>query len=276
MIINENTKIIGRFHTKASGRGLNIYNPFFEEVGLNALYVLFYDQVPKNLVDGFRLLKLDGAITAGFESDEKLPTLLDEIDEISKYVGKIGYLTRDASRVVGHYQNGLGMLNTIKSLNDLNGLRICIIGAGVVTRGLLAEIEKEGLKPEITIYNRNIEKAKLLMDKFSFVKNVYSFEEIDSAEGDAFINLSDIGGSVLNYRFNIDTIKKFKSVVDVTFETENTELIKTAKELNIRYATGWDMFANQGLVILEDIFKQKFDFKTFKKYVDKGLSEIVN
>lgn len=275
MIINENTKIIGRFHKIQSPRGLNIYNPFFEEVGLNALYILFYDQDPKVLINGFKSFKLDGAITAGFESDEKLPKLLDGVDEISKYVGKVGYLTRDDSKVIGHYQCGLGMLNTIKKLDEPNGIQIHIIGAGVVARGLLVEIEKEGLKPEIIVYNRDLDKAKQLKDRFDFVKKVNSFEEINSAEGDMFVNLTDIGGSVVDYGFDKNVIKRFKSVVDVTFERENTELIKTAKELNIKHATGWDMFTNQGLVILEGIFKQKFDFETFKKHVVNGLSETV-
>ena len=52
MKIDENTKIIGRFHTKPSPRGLNIYNPFFEEAGINAVYLLFYNPDPKILVEG--------------------------------------------------------------------------------------------------------------------------------------------------------------------------------------------------------------------------------
>lgn len=275
MKIDENTKVIGRFHTKASPRGLNIYNPYFEETGTNAVYLLFYNEDPKMLVDGMRKLRLAGAITAGFESDTVLPTLLDELDENSKYIGRLGYLTYDNDKVVGHTQGGQGMFKTIKSISPITNQKLVIVGAGNICKGLLFEIRKAGLDCEVQIYNRDLSKAKALQNDYSFVKSVFELSQLNQASGDVLVNLTDIGGSEVDTVFTEEIIKNFKAIVDVTFETENTNLVTLAKKIGLPVATGWDMFTNQGQVCLEGILKEKVDFNILKKHVVAGLPEVV-
>lgn len=275
MKIDENTKVIGRFHTKASPRGLNIYNPYFEETGTNAVYLLFYNEDPKVLVDGMRKLKLAGAITAGFESDSVLPTLLDELDENSKYIGRLGYLTCENDKVVGHTQGGQGMFKTIKSVSPIANQKIVIVGAGNICKGLLFEIKKAGLDCEVQIFNRDISKAKDLQNDYPFVKSVFELSQLNQASGDVLVNLTDIGGSESDTIFTEEIINNFKAIVDVTFETENTNLVTLSKKLGLLIATGWDMFTYQGQVCLEGILKEKVDFNILKKHVVAGLSEIV-
>ncbi len=275
MKIDANTKLIGRFHRESSPRGLNIYNPFFQENDVNALYVLFHNEDPKVLIDGLRSLNLTGAITAGFESDAVLPTLLDEVDETAKFVGKIGYITNDNGKIVGHTQGGRGMLHTVQSIVDLNGRNITIVGAGNIAKGLLFEIEKEQIKCDITIYNRTLAGATKLKERFPFISQIYSFDELSRASGDIFVNLTDIGGSVKEYSFPEELVDKFTYVVDVTFETEMTPLVSTARRLNKKVATGWDMFTYQGLVCLEGLLGVKVDPVVFKKYVSAGLSQVI-
>lgn len=275
MVIDENTKLVGRFHPKVSPRSLNIYNPFFQEVGLNAVYLLFTNDDPKVLVDSMRSLNMVGAVNAGFESKEGLLNLFDSLDETSEFLGKVGYISNEDGKIVGHAQGGLGMLKTIKLTGDFEGKKIIIAGAGGVAKGLLFEIEKSGIKCDVVISNRNVEKANDLKNRFSFVSQVLGFDDINSVSGDVFVNLTHIGGRVTDFSYPEIFLQKFEAIVDVTFEIEETELIKSAKKLNKKYATGWDMFTNQGLVVMEGIFKQDFDFDILKKHVVAGLSQVV-
>lgn len=272
MHIDENTKVIGRFHTQPSPRGLNIYNPLFEELGLNAIYLLFHNPDPRVLMEGFRNFNLTGAITAGFESDKILPTLLDDLDEASQFVGKVGFITRDGNKVVGHSQGGLGMLRTIKQVMDLHGKTLTIVGAGNIAKGLLFEINKEKIDCEIELFNRTLENATNLKDKFTFVKNVQNLDMLKDAKSDLFVNLTDIGGEVTDSFFPEEMVDRFTGVVDVTFQIEKTGLIRKALKLNKIVATGWDMFTYQGQVILEKMLGQEVDFNLFKKHVALGLS----
>lgn len=275
MEINANTKIIGRFHKEASSRGLNIYNPYFQENDINAVYLLFHNKDPKVLINGFRSLNLTGAITAGFESDTVLPTLLDEVDEAAKFIGKIGYITNDNGKLIGHAQGGAGMFRTITSIIDLNGKNMTIVGAGNIAKGLLFEMEKEQISCNVTIYNKTISKAEELKKRFSCVQQVYDLAKLNQASGDVFVNLTDIGGSIKDYNFPEDVIEKFTHVVDVTFETEITPLVSTAKKLSKTVATGWDMFAYQGQVCIEGLLGIKVDSVILRKYVVAGLSAVV-
>lgn len=275
MQINESTKIFGRFHKAASARGLNIYNPFFEEQNLNSLYVLFQNENPLALVEGMRNLNLAGAITAGFESDKVLPTLLDDLDDISRFVNRVGFITNENGTLVGRSQGGKGMLRNVLHTTDLAGKKMTLVGAGTIAKGMLFMIEKENINTEIVIYNRTLENAQLLKDRFAFVREVKPLSELSDAVGDVLVNVSDIGGSVTDVQFPESTILNHTSVVDITFEVENTPLVETARRLGKNVGTGWDMFAFQMQVIVEEFFKQKFDFESIKKHVNAGLSSIV-
>lgn len=272
MTIDEKTKLIGRFHKQASPRGLNIYNPFFQEERINAIYFLFYNPNPKILIDGFRSLNLTGAITAGFESDSVLPKLLDGVDDTAKFVGRIGYITNENGSIIGHMQGGQGMLRTIKYIVDPSNKKIVIAGAGNVARGLLFEMEKEKIRCSVDIYNRTTDKAKKLKERFSFIKGVRPFRQIDKAKGDIFVNLTQIGGKVRDITYPKFLINKFSNIVDVTFETEETDLIKTARKLSKKVATGWDMFTFQAQVCIEGILGVKADYRKLKKHVVAGLT----
>lgn len=275
MIIDENTKVIARFHTKPSARGLNIYNPFFEEVGINAIYVLFYNEDPKKLVDGFKNLNLFSAITAGFESNEELPKLLDGMGDEAKYVGKIGFIKNENGKLIGHSQGGEGMYKTLLQVSNIDNSSIAIVGAGNIAKGLMYYIGKNNHNCKVDLYNRNIQNAKLIKDNFKIVEQVYDLKEFGNKKYDVLLNLTDIGGSEDDTLFNKQNVSMFNAIVDVTFERENTNLITIAKKLNKKYATGWDMFTNQGLVILKSLFDKDFDFEVFRKHVVFGLSSIV-
>lgn len=167
------------------------------------------------------------------------------------------------------------MLRTIKSIVDLAGKKIVVIGAGNIAKGLLFEIEKEGITCSVSIFNRTLSHAESLKQRFPLVTDVNSLEKISEASGDVFVNLTDIGGKVKDYSFPEDLINKFLYVIDVTFETEQTPLIATAKKLNKKFATGWDMFTYQGQVCLDGLLGTTIDPVKFKKHVAAGLSQVV-
>jgi shikimate dehydrogenase len=276
MQIDENTRYIARLHTKASPRGLNIYNPFLEEAGLNTLYVLHYNDDPKPLIRGLRDFNFLGGITAGFESNTELPTLLDELDPVSKFVQRVGYIKNVNGKLTGYSQGGEGLLRAIQEKCDINNKGVVIVGAGTVAKGLLFNIQEKGLKPtKITLLNRTVEKAEELAKSLNLDIEVKPLRELANTKGDILVNITDIGGSEEDTLYTEDVIKNFSCVSDVTFEKEDTNLLNIAKQLNKVTASGWDMFTHQGLVILENLFEQKMDVDMFRKYVRNGLSSVV-
>ncbi len=276
MRIDENTKIIGRFHSIVSPRGLNIYNPLFEELGVNALYVLFYDPDPKKLFAGLRNLKLAGAVTVGFETDPRLADLVDEFDEMSKFMKRVGFVTNVNGVVKGYIQSGEAMYRTISSVSEIANKKLVIVGAGNVAKSMLFYISKQKELPsEVEIYNRTLEHAEELKSLFGFVKKIGNLEDLSDAKGDILVNLTDLGGREADSFFNETHVGNFEVVADVTFETEGTNLISLAKSLNKKYATGWDMFTYQGQIVLETILSQPIPADVLKRHVINGLGQVV-
>lgn len=276
MKINENTKVIARLHTKASPRGLNIYNPFFEEAGINALYVLFYDEDPAKLISGLRNLNLAGAITAGFESSSNLPGLLDDLSDVSQFLGRIGFIKNNNGRLLGDNQGGEGLLRSIQNTADVASKKIVLVGGGNIAKSLLFNLNKLTRKPaQVVVFNRDVAKIEDLKDKFSFISATKSLSELINESGDILVNATDLGGSETDNLYTETIVNNFSQIADVTFEKEDTNLVNLAKSQNKKVSTGWDMFTFQGQVILESILEMKIDPVMLKKHVVAGLSEVV-
>lgn len=276
MIINTDTKVIGRFHTQKSGRGLNIYNPFFEEARINALFILFQNPTPKPLVDGLRSLNLAGAVTVGFELDPEFPKLLDELDPVSQYVKRVGFIKNQNGKVTGFYQGGKGILRAIQRSTEVADKNIVIVGSGNVAKGLLLALNELPDKPKsVVLLNRTLEKIEKLNSNFSFIGELGSLDKLPETNGDVLVNATDIGGKVEDTFYTESVVKNFETVVDATFEKEDTNLITLGKKLGKKYSTGWDMFTGQGQVVLETILDQEIPWDILRKHVVVGLSQVV-
>ncbi len=277
MNITADTKVIARLHTKPSPRGLNIYNPFFQESNLNAVYLLFFNPDPAPLISAMRGFNIAGAITAGFESDDRLPSLLDEVDDVSAYTGRVGFITNNGGKLIGSSQGGQGLLRSILKHGHIENKKLVIVGSGNIAKGLLFNIKKQFPDPpEVVLVNRTIEKALSIQRDFSFVTSTKSVTDLSTETGDILVNATDIGGSQADDVYTESIVGNFQTIADVTFETENTNLVNLAKKLNKQFSTGWDMFAYQGQVILESIFHTGIDIGSLRKHVVSGLSEVVS
>lgn len=276
MIPNENTKLIARIHSKPNARGLNIYNPFFESEGINAQYLLFYNNTPEKLLKGLLDLGFVGANTAGFENDPEFKKLISNFDESSSFIGHVGYIKNEDGAWKAYYSGGEGLLAAIFNRTGLEGKDIVIVGAGNVSRSLILSITKRGIKPKsITILNRTIEKAKEVALKFNIKIDVKPLEELSKCKGDILINATPLGYKEEDNIYTDDIVKNFNLIVDVTFEIEDTNLIKLARKLKKDHITGLDFFTFQGKVFLEDVLEIEVDPVKLRGHVKRGLSEVI-
>lgn len=276
MEINGSTKIIGRLHTKNSERGLNIYNPYFQNNSFNYIYTLFTNNSIDKLISGVRNLNLAGAITVGFELDPKLPTLLDELSPVSKVINRVGYIVNRDGKLYGSYQGGEALVSAILDKYSLERKEITIVGAGILAKAFLFTLKESGLlSSKVNIVNRSVDNAKEMIKLLDVEADVYGLHELSKVSSDIIINITDIGGSVDDTVYTEDVVNKFECIVDVTFEKENTNLVELGKKSGKVVVTGWDMFTHQGVVALQDITGKDIDPSELKEYVVRGLSTVV-
>jgi shikimate 5-dehydrogenase len=274
MEINTQTKLIARLHTDENGTGLDIYNPYFQDVGLNVVYMLFRDNSPQPLIEGMRKLNISGAITAGFEHDSSLPSLVDEVSEAVEVSGRIGIIANQNGKLLAHYQGGEGLLSAIQEKYDISGKRVVIVGAGTVARTLLLAIDRGEHKPsQVIVVNRSTDNARVLSERFACVDSAQSLDDLNHVDGDIFVNATRIGSSVEDIYFTGDIVNKYKAVADVTFGDPNTNLVSLADASNLIVINGWDMFTHQASVVLRVLLNHDADISILRNFVTKGLAK---
>lgn len=258
MKIDENTKVIARFHPKINNRGLNIYNPYFQAARVNAVYLLFHNENPKVLIDGLKKLNLAGAINAGFENDPRILNLVDELHPISNRIKGVGLIVNRDGKLFGMSQAALGLAESISRLTTYGNKKLVILGAGHVVKGLLIHMEMNKSEPkELEIYNRTLSKAQNLKSEFNFVHRIGGMTDlVNSASGDIFVNATGIGSPWNkgdDFIFPEELINRFKYIVDVTFVPLKSQLIRAAEKLGKNTSPGHRMFLYQGKICLEQI-----------------------
>lgn len=274
MIANATTKLIARIHKAPSARGLELYNKYFEEAGINAQYLLFYNNKPEKILNSLFELGFVGGNTAGYENDPEFKKYITSFDESSSIVGHVGYIKMENGQFKAYYAGGEGLFSAISDKTNLEGKNIVIVGAGNVSKSFIWFMLKKGVTPKsITVLNRTLEKAEDLAKIFDFKIQTGLLDEIKDVSGDILINATPIGSKVEDNIYNENIVRKFQTIVDVTFETENTNLINLGKKLNKLVVTGWDFFTFQGKSFLDNVLEIDVDAKTLKKFVVLELSK---
>lgn len=272
MIPDTDTKVIARLHPESNGRGLNVYNPYFERMKVNALYTLFQNSDPAPLLDGVRNLSLPGAVVAGtFETDQRLPDLLDEVRPISQKLGTVGVVKNDGGKLIGVYQGGYGLYDSMRStFGEVAGRKLVIVGAGNVARALLLVLEEmQDMPAEVVIYNRSPDRAERLASEFAFVKEVGSLPDFArSASGEILVNTSKLGSRSTKepaMEFTHAIVARFEDVADVAFLPLDTPLGQLSRDAGKRFAPGHLMFMLQAKYVLQFVLGHEMDQDVYQE-----------
>lgn len=275
-MIDGQTKVIARLHTDVNSRGLNIYNPYFVAKNINAVYLLFHDPDLNKLISGMRNLNLAGAITAGFESDPKLVTLMDELSPTAKRINRVTLVVNRSGKLIGHYNAGLGLANAIKTVSQIKGKDVVIMGAGNVVKGLLSHLEEVNEYPStVSVYNRTVANAKALVAEGFKVDKTGSLDDMIKSGGDIFIHATDIGAPWNKgggFNFTPEFLKRFKAIADTTFVPLEPPIIKLANKAKIPNSPGWKMFVYQGAKGMGDIIGEDIDIAKLSELSRKDFA----
>ena len=268
------TRILARLHPQPNGRGLNIYNPYFEETGANVCYALFHNPDARRLLEGIRALGMPGAVVAGsFETDPSIPPLLDELHPVSEQVGTVGMVAVRDGRLWGAYQGGFGLRDAIARVcPDYAQRSLVIVGAGTVVHALLAIFQADlQTFPDVRLYNRSTERAEKLASKYPAVARVLPLSELaDCDGGDILVNATSIGSpwnAGEDYYFQKSLLSRFGYVVDVTFVPLQTQLTSDAQRLGLRVSPGHQMFLHQAKFVLRETLQLTMVEPEFERHM---------
>lgn len=132
-------------------------------------------------------------ITAPFK--ERAFKLADEHSESCLLAEACNTLKRlEDGRLYADNTDGAGLASDLKRLNWLqSGQKTLILGAGGATKGVLLPLLKAGL--EITLYNRTLDKAVSLAERFAKYGKIQTacFKNLTEQKFDLIINATSLG-----------------------------------------------------------------------------------
>lgn len=268
--IDADTRVLARLHSQPNSRGLEIYNPYFEQAGINAIYVVFAGRALADLIAGIRDLGLAGAVVAGpFESDARVLELVDEVSPAAAKVNAVGYIANQDGHLVGDYQGGYALDRAIADLLPIAGRRVSIVGTGNVVKALLMEwATNESWPADLRLYARSPDLAAPIAEEYPRVTAIDSLDALGrSPGGDLLVNATPLGSpwnAGTEFRVPRDVIARFAAVADVTFVPLKSELIATGEQLGRLVSPGYKMFFHGAARVLFEVFGHRLEPSIFE------------
>ncbi|MYZ51325.1 shikimate dehydrogenase family protein [Malikia spinosa] len=257
-MINGNTEIIAHIgYPTYSFKSPMIYNPYFEQAGINAVVVPMGCQAPDYptfLRSVFQLTNIRGALIT---MPHKVTTvgLLDEVTATVKVAGACNAVKRtEDGRLIGDMFDGAGFVRGVQRKGlDLGGARVLVVGSGGVGSAIAASLAGAGIA-SITLFDVNQASAKALGQR---IQAHYPQIEVrtgsnDPADHDLVVNATPMGmkaGDPLPLDVNRLAPETF--VGEVVMASEVTAFLAAARERGCRTQVGSDMLFEQIPAYLE-------------------------
>ncbi|MEY4121637.1 MAG: hypothetical protein RLZZ457_475 [Pseudomonadota bacterium] len=257
-MITGNTEIIAHIgYPTHSFKSPMIYNPYFEQAGINAVVVPMGCQTPDYpafLKSVFTLTNIRGALIT---MPHKVVTvgLLDEVTATVKVAGACNAVKRtEDGRLVGDMFDGAGFVRGVQRKGlDLTGARVLVVGSGGVGCAIAASLAGAGIGA-ISLFDVNTASAEGLGQR---LKQNYPAIDVstgsnDPAGFDLVVNATPMGmneGDPLPVdvkRLSADTF-----VGEVVMKSEITAFLAAARAQGCRVQVGSDMLFEQIPAYLE-------------------------
>jgi shikimate dehydrogenase len=228
-----------------------IYNPYFEEAGINAVVVPMAckaENYPAFLKSVFRLENIRGALIT---MPHKVSTvgLLDEVTANVRVAGACNAVKRlPNGRLIGDMFDGIGFVRGVQRKGfDLKGRRALVVGTGGVGSAIAASLAAAGVAA-IGLYDVNAVSAEALARR---LKDNYPQIQVvtgsnDPAGHDVVVNASPLGMNETDLLpMDASRLSPDAFVGEVVMRAETTAFLAAAQARGCLTQAGIDMLYEQ-------------------------------
>ncbi len=257
MISGKTTLIAHIGYPTETFKAPQIYNPWFEKTGIDAVVVPMgvkaddYRQVLKAL---FRLTNIRGALIT---MPHKVTTveMLDEVSTTVKVAGSCNaILRRDDGTLLGDMFDGAGFTRGLKRKGfRIAGASSLVVGAGGVGSAIAASLAAEG-PASIALFDANAASAESLAGRLRlhYPQALVDVRSNDPAGYDLVVNATPLGMKASDpLPFDVSRLSPSTFVGEVVMKQEITPLLQAARERGCRFQVGTDMLFEQIPAYLE-------------------------
>jgi len=206
--------------------------------------------------------------------------MLDEVDDDVKAIGAANYVTIKEGRLVGHNNDGKGVVKAIEKVVPLRGQHVVMLGAGGAGRAMAVEIAWAGAA-KMTLVTRREEQGRevaTLVNKASGVPcdwQQWQPEVALPAGTTLLMNATHLGCApeLEPVPVRWDTVPKGCTAVDVITNPRLTPFLLTARDHGCRVVDGVEMLVQLAMQIFERWTGIAPDEKVFQRAVSEALGE---
>lgn len=206
---------------------------------------------------------------------------LDGIDEDVKIIGAANYVTFENGRMIGHNNDGKGVVKAIKKVASISGKQVVMLGAGGAGRAMAVEIARAGAAHLTVITRRKSQGVEVaeLVERATGVptKWILWSGEIKLPVGtQILLNATHLGALPEEELVPIDwdTLSAEATVVDVITNPRITHFLKRARQKGCSVVDGVEMLVQLAMQIFETWTGIIPDENVFQKSVEKALSSL--
>ncbi|MFO1193240.1 MAG: ThiF family adenylyltransferase [Rhodoferax sp.] len=257
-MINGSTEVIAHVgYPTHAFKAPMIYNPYFEQAGINAVVVpmgIRPEDYPVALRTLFRMSNIRGALVT---MPHKITTvsLMDEITPTARVAGACNAVRRDADgRLIGDMFDGAGFVRGVlrKGL-ALRGARVLVVGSGGVGCAIAASLAAEGIAA-IRLYDVQRASAEALAGR---LRQQYPALEVHTGSNDPsgcnlVVNATPMGMNAGDpLPLDVARLTPDTFVGEVVMKQEMTAFLTAAQARGCRVQIGSDMLFEQIPAYLE-------------------------
>ena len=234
-----------------------IYNPYFEDAGIDAVVVPMGCEAPHfaDLLRAiFRLTNIRGALIT-MPHKVSVVQLLDELSPAVSIAGSCNAVRRDDDgRLVGGMFDGEGFVRgLLRKGCSLRGARALVVGSGGVGSAIAASLAGAGVA-EMGLFDSRTEAAEALGKRLSAHHAALRVRlgSNDPAGYDVVVNATPMGMADADpMPMDVSRIASGTFVGEVVMKQEMTAFLKAAQSRGCRFQVGTDMLFEQIPAYLE-------------------------
>ena len=230
-------------------------------------------------ISGIRALGFAGACITVPYKVVSIP-YLDEVDDDVRAIGAVNYMTIKNGRLIGHNNDGKGVVKAIQKVTPIKGKRVVMLGAGGAGRAMAVELAWAGAS-HLTLITRRESQGVEVAQTVTRASGVpaewvqWSGEVLVPEGTHIVMNATHLGAAPEKepVPVNWETVSKDITVVDVITNPRLTPFLKAARDKGCPIVDGVEMLVQLAMQIFEEWTGIKPDEAIFQRAVAKALGE---
>ena len=259
-----------------------MFDAVFAHYGLNWQFwkseVRTEDEVGAAIA-GIRALGFSGACITVPYKVASIP-FLDEIDKDVEAIGAANYMTIRNGKLIGHNNDGKGVVSAIQKITPILGSRVVMLGAGGAGRAMAVELAWAGAA-HLTLFTRResqgLEVAHRVTKASGVPCDVICWNgEVQVPSGtNILMNATHLGCApdLDTVPLNWDTVSPAITVVDVITNPRITPFLEMAKRRGCPIVDGVEMLVQLAMQIFDEWTGIRPQEAVFQRAVAEALGE---